>query len=120
MPKKNLTILIVIALLIIIGVLILAFYSNKPAGNLTTFAQCLTQRGATMYGADWCPHCQQEKANFKDAWHFINYVECPANPQKCLDDGIDGYPAWIFPGGKKFVGYQGLEKLSQESGCPLQ
>ena len=108
------------AIFIIVIVVVVYFWiaSQKSNSALAAFAQCLTQRGAVMYGADWCSHCQQEKANFKDAWHFINYVECPANPQKCLDAGIDGYPTWILDG-KKLVGYQGLEKLSQESGCPL-
>ena len=117
---------IIFAVIIAVGVYFWAV-SQKSNPALAAFAQCLTQRGAVMYGADWCSHCQQQKSDFKDAWQFINYVECPANPQKCLDAGIDGYPTWIFPdgstgspqGGKKLQGYQGLEKLSQESGCQL-
>ncbi len=123
---KNLLIWAIFAIVVIV-VVYFWVASQKSNPVLAAFAQCLTQRGAVMYGADWCSHCQQEKANFKDAWQYINYVECPANPQKCLDAGIEGYPTWIFPStssgqvpGKKFVGYQGLEKLSQESGCQLQ
>lgn len=87
--------------------------------SLDVFAQCLTARGAVMYGADWCPHCQEEKAAFGAAFELINYVECPEEPQRCLAAGIQNYPTWIFPDGRKFVGRQGLERLAELSGCPL-
>lgn len=87
---------------------------------LDSFAQCLADAKITMYGADWCPHCQNEKKLFGDSFRFVPYVECPDNPQRCLKEGIKGYPTWVFPDGRKLVGEQGLEKLSQESGCPLR
>ena len=123
MPKKRLIVLIAVALLVIAGVLILAFYANKQtnkqAGELDAFAGCLTEKGAVMYGAKWCQWCQKEKAAFGDSFRLVSYVECPENPKKCLSAGIEGYPTWIFSDGKKLVGYQGLEKLAQESGCEL-
>jgi len=91
--------------------------SNNPA--LDAFAQCLAEKKVTMYGADWCPHCQNEKKAFGSSFKFIPYVECPKDPKRCLAAGISGYPTWIFPDNKKFEGEQGLEKLSKESGCPL-
>ncbi len=72
-----------------------------------------------MYGAEWCAHCQNEKKAFGDSFKYVPYVECPDNPQKCLEKGIEGYPTWILPDGKKLIGEQGLLKLSQESGCLL-
>lgn len=93
---------------------------NKPAeGKLDDFAKCLAQKGITMYGADWCPHCQNEKKAFGSSFKFVPYIECPADPKKCIDKGIEGYPTWILPSGKKLVGEQGLQKLSEESGCEL-
>ena len=90
----------------------------KP-NPLDSFAQCLAGKGITMYGADWCPHCQQEKKAFGSAFKYVPYVECPENPKQCLDQGIQGYPTWIFPDGRKLVGEQGLETLARESGCIL-
>lgn len=90
-----------------------------PVASLDAFAQCLAQKGATMYGAYWCSVCKEEKKAFDNSFRFVSYVECTAEPQKCLDAGIKGYPTWIFPDGRKFEGKQGIEKLSQESGCPL-
>ncbi len=98
---------------------------NVEAGELDKFAKCLAAKGAVMYGTAWCSHCQNEKAGFGDAFKYISYVECPENPQKCIDAGINGYPTWIFPAsptggleGRKLEGEQGLEKLAEESGCP--
>ena len=86
---------------------------------LDSFAQCLAVKNVTMYGADWCPHCQKEKAMFGSAFQYVPYVECPDDPKQCLDLGVQGYPTWIFPDGRRLVGEQGLEKLAQESGCTL-
>jgi len=72
-----------------------------------------------MYGAVWCSHCQSEKNAFGDSFKYVPYVECPDDPQKCLSLGITGYPTWILPDGKRLLGEQGIEKLSQESGCVL-
>ena len=91
-----------------------------PALALDSFARCLTEKNIVMYGADWCPHCQNEKKAFGEAFQFISYVECPQDPKKCLDAGVNGYPTWIFSDGRKLEGEQGVEKLSRESGCLLE
>lgn len=95
------------------------YISQTVEGKYDTFAKCLTAKGAIMYGANWCSHCQNEKKAFGESFKFINYVECPQNPKQCLDAGVNGYPTWIFSNGKKLVGEQGLKKLSQASGCPF-
>jgi thiol-disulfide isomerase/thioredoxin len=61
-----------------------------------TFAKCLTSKGLTMFGAEWCPHCLEEKALFGDSFKYINYVECPQNTDLCLAKGIQSYPTWIL------------------------
>ena len=91
-------------------------YTNSA---LETFAKCLKEKGIVIYGADSCSWCQKEKANFKGAWRFINYIDCSKNPKDCLALGIEATPAWIFADGKRLTGYQGLEKLAEESGCKL-
>lgn len=99
------------------------FFVVKPgqqtAAALDAFAQCLADEQVVMYGADWCSHCQNEKKAFGDSFRLVPYVECPDNPQQCLQAGVKGYPTWVFPDGKKLAGEQGLEKLSKESGCSL-
>lgn len=92
--------------------------NNVQAGPLDNFAQCLSDKGLVMYGADWCPHCQTQKNMFGKSFKNINYVECPQDPKKCLAAGIGGYPTWIV-NGEKLVGEQKLENLSRAGGCPL-
>lgn len=107
-----------VVLVIIIGAWL--FYpAKKVESQLDDFAQCLASKNITMYGAEWCSHCQNEKKLFGDSFRYVPYVECPNDPKKCLEKGVTGYPTWVFPDGKKMIGEQGLEKLSQESGCAL-
>lgn len=121
-----------IAFLLLIAIPTAAYFiffkktNNDPATanildtiNLDSFAQYLAEKQITMYGADWCSYCQKEKNDFGDSFKYVPYVECPDEPQVCLEKGVDGYPTWIFPDGKKLVGAQGILKLIQESGYPL-
>jgi hypothetical protein len=107
---------------VILGAVAFLIFSNTGTtyGKYDVFAQCLASKGITMYGANWCSHCQNEKKAFGNSFKLVPYVECPEDPKKCLAAGITGYPTWVFPDGRKLEGEQGLEKLSQESGCQLQ
>lgn len=91
----------------------------QAAGKYDEFAQCLTEKGAVMYGADWCPHCQNQKKLFGASFQYVTYVECPDEPKRCVDAGITGYPSWIFADGAKLEGEQSLLTLSDRSGCQL-
>ncbi len=113
----------VVAFLFIAAVAVLfMFIASKKSNNLPSldaFAQCLSQKGATMYGAYWCPHCQAEKALFGPSFKYVNYVECTQDVNKCIAAKITGYPTWIYPDGKTYVGTQSLKDLSSESSCAL-
>ena len=117
--NKKITVAIIFGSVLIGGAAFLMRPGAKSSAALDVFAQCLAEKDVIMYGADWCPHCQNEKKAFGDSFKFIPYVECPKDPKRCLAAGINGYPTWIFPDDKKLEGEQGLEKLSAESGCPL-
>ena len=107
---------------ILLGVVILGwmlFRDRTPDTTYAAFAQCLASKEITMYGAEWCPHCQNEKHAFGDSFKYVPYVECPDNPNLCLEKGIEGYPTWLFPDGTRLEGEQGLERLSTASGCAL-
>ena len=99
------------------------FKSGPPPTQIQAqeqLALCLRDQNATMYGAEWCSHCQSQKRLFGEAFKFVPYVECPDNPQACTDVGIKGYPTWIFPNGQRIEGEVPLEKIAQASNCPLQ
>lgn len=120
-PKlRNFTFLIVILIFAFLFLIWLLQKDSGTANTLDAFAKCLADKGITMYGADWCPHCQNEKKAFGASFKYVPYVECPDEPDKCLAAGIEGYPTWIMKDGRKFEGELGLNKLSELSGCSLQ
>ena len=93
--------------------------------NAEELAKELTEQGWVMYGTDRCPFCIKQKAEFGDAFKYINYINCglEENRQACEDfvrtckeAGIKeediGIPAWISPNGTPYIGYHDLVKLS--------
>lgn len=84
-------------------------------------ANHLTEIGAQMYGAYWCPHCHDQKQLFgKTAAKEIPYVECAedganAQPGVCRAEGITSYPIWKV-NGEELRGTQTLETLALASG----
>jgi glutaredoxin len=110
---------LIFGILIVIGVAYssISGYFAKP-NTLDGFAKCLTSKGATMYGAVWCPHCQEQKKMFGDSFKYVSYVECPDVPTVCEQMGVTGYPTWIINGVHK-EGTQSIEELSSLAGCPL-
>lgn len=84
-------------------------------------AKHLTNVGAKMYGAYWCPHCIDQKKLFgQEAVAQMPYVECDpsgANSQAaiCQSKGIKGYPTWEI-NGQQVSGTQSLDQLAQLSG----
>src|SRR3989344_5217158 len=112
---------ILLIAVVVLAVIIFWFLRSpeQASGQLDEFAKCIAANDITMYGADWCPHCQNEKKAFGSSFGYIPYVECPDNPKQCIDMGITEYPTWIFWDGRKFESEMGINKLSRESGCPL-
>jgi hypothetical protein len=109
-------------------VLALAFYLNHRAEHkYDAFAHCLSQRGAKMYGAWWCPHCLEQKEKFRASFEFVPYVECgikgqtTGQSQVCKDEKVAHYPTWQFPPtGERVERIFTLEELSDRTGCPLK
>lgn len=96
--------------------------TTSAPGKYDAFAQCLANAGATMYGAVWCPHCQELKATFGNSFRYIKYVECPDNTQLCLDKGVNAYPTWILGTTTIDVGFDGndtMKLLASSTGCAL-
>ncbi|HCY17615.1 MAG: hypothetical protein UR62_C0007G0017 [Candidatus Nomurabacteria bacterium GW2011_GWF2_35_12] len=121
MTNKNIFFLI-IGLLILGTIATIIFQPGEPtvpSSKYDTFAKCLASKNLTMYGTIWCSHCKAEKARFGDSFKYVPYVECTENPNLCLEKGIESYPTWLDENGGKYIGEQGLERLSQISGCEL-
>lgn len=83
-------------------------------------AEHLTESGAKMYGAYWCPHCHDQKQLFgEEASKKMPYVECAADGKAsqtalCTAENITGYPTWKV-NGEILSGAQSLETLALAS-----
>jgi glutaredoxin len=81
----------------------------------------LTQTGAKMYGASWCPHCQDQKDLFGAAANRLPYIECSTGGQgspqtpECRTAGITTYPTWII-NGKRTEEVMTLPQLAAATG----
>jgi len=114
---------LLVALLLIGAVVWLARTPGKP-GQLDAFAQCISDSGATYYGAFWCPNCKNQEAIFGRSARLLPRVECSTPDgqgqlQVCQEAKIEGYPTWDFALGTRVTGTQSLEALSESTGCPL-
>jgi hypothetical protein len=115
------------ALLIVAAFGVVYYLGTRHQHKYDAFAKCLTDRGVKMYGAWWCPHCQEQKAKFgATSFKLAPYVECgvqgdtSVRTQVCKDEGIQHYPTWQFPPtGERVERVFELEDLSERTGCAL-
>jgi hypothetical protein len=111
-------------LIAVIAVGLFAFIHHQQGTRYKAFAQCLSDKGAKMYGAYWCPHCADQKELFGASFQYVNYTECGIKgsrslAQVCTDANVQHFPTWVFADGSRVEGKHELEFLSQETGCAL-
>ena len=105
-----------ITLIFLMAILLVLAGCSSLVTSKAALAQCLTDKGAVMYGTEWCPHCQNQKAMFGDDFQYINYVDCEQNQEACQAAGIQGFPTWSIDG-KLYPGEQKLPQLASLAGC---
>jgi uncharacterized membrane protein len=105
--------------------LALGAFALSPAGATpyqVALARYLASTGAVMYGAYWCPHCQEQKEMFSEAASMLPYVECDptgrgARPDLCRQASVKSFPTWVI-GDQRLVGTQSLDTLARASRFP--
>lgn len=102
----------------ILSLLLISACSTASTNNYPDLAKCLTEKGAKMYGTEWCPHCKNQKEMFGDAFMYVDYIDCELYQDKCLEADVRSYPTWII-NGEKQIGEQSLYRLSSLTECPL-
>lgn len=103
--RKKITYAIIIIVLIFFGYLILNYIFSP--GKYDEFAKCLTEKGAVMYGEDWCPYTQGQKTMFGKSFKYINYE---------VKTGLNLRPTWVIDG-KTYERVQSFQRLSELTGC---
>jgi thiol-disulfide isomerase/thioredoxin len=123
--KNGVTIFWGLLVLVVAGLIGASFMVNSGPSKYDGFAQCLKDKGAVMYGAFWCPHCQATKRMFGSAAQYLPYVECSTPDGQsqlavCKDKGIQSYPTWTFVGTTTtLTGEHTMQEFASFSGCAL-
>jgi hypothetical protein len=123
-PERTRYILIAVVILIAFAA---AYYFgwHRRNARLDAFAKCLTAKQAKMYGAYWCPHCEEQKEKFGSSFEYAPYIECGIKGKAqgiepvCTEAGIKQFPTWIFADGTRVVGAHELDFLGEATGCSL-
>lgn len=123
--KKSDSLVLMTLIILLLGFGTFIYSKVTQPGLYNTFAQCLTEKGATFYGAFWCPHCQDQKSLFGKSISEVNYVECStpdgsSQTQECKDKDIKGYPTWIFQDNTVVDKVMSLQDLADKTGCELK
>lgn len=107
---------------IVLALVVIALLASQVLGSFfakkatPAFAQCLTQKGAVMFGTETCSFCKRQKTVFGDSFEFVTYVDCQEHRETCMNAGIRGYPTWII-GNTPYEGLQSISQLEKASGC---
>lgn len=122
MKMRKTWVVAVLVLAVILFLWVNLGFTDKTTDNgdrdLDEFAVCLSDSGLTMYGTEWCSHCQSQKEIFGDSFQYVNYVDCDKDRQACISENIEAYPTWKF-NEEVFLGVQSLDKLASLSKCSL-
>ena len=115
-PKNNKKILIVsiisvVFILIFVGIGFSYINTLKPA-PLDDFAQCLSEKGAIMYGATFCKYTHAQKGMFGNSIRFIDERDFTEDPN------VDITPTWLI-NGKYYENVQTFNRLADLTGCKI-
>lgn len=124
MKFKPAYLFILIIVLVVGGIVGARVWEENQPGQYDSFATCLKDKGATFFGAFWCPHCQEQKEMFGNSEKLLPYVECSlpsgqGQTQVCIDEEIQTYPTWEFADGTRLEGVVSFEVLAEKTGCEL-
>ncbi len=117
--KRTKNYFIIIALIAAIAIFSYTFYArSQGTGQYDDFAKCLTEKGAIVYGNDFCQYTAKQMNWFGKSEKLLNYVKCIENEGLCDSKGVKTTPTWEI-NGSMYEGVQSFEKLSEISGCGI-
>lgn len=106
--KKKIKIIGLTVIIFLVISSLFTFYLRSP-GKYDSFAKCLTEKGAIMYGEDWCQYTQGQKGMFGKSFKYINYE---------VKTDLKKRPTWIIDG-KTYETVQSFQRLSSLTGCAI-
>lgn len=88
--------------------------------NIDDFVACLDKNDFKIFGADWCPYCEQLVDLF-GGYSAVDsiYVECTDQEDYCSEKEIAGYPT-ILLADNEYQGPRDLNSFAQATQCDLR
>lgn len=115
-PKNKKKFLIVsiisVVFILIFGGIGLGYINRLKPAPLDDFAQCLSEKGAIMYGATFCQYTHAQKAMFGNSIRFIDSRDFTEDPTITIT------PTWLIDG-EYYENVQTFNRLSQLTGCEI-
>ena len=95
-------------------------YSSFDPEAVSSFMDCLADKGVKIYGADWCGWTKSFVVETLGGFDVVSpiYVECTVNEEECAEAGISGYPTTQI-NGETYSGGRSFKGLSDATGCTL-
>lgn len=115
-PKKYIIFFMIGLIFVLLGATAYS-YSQRP-GEYDDFAKCLTEKGAIVYGNDFCSYTGKQLNFFGKSEKYLNYVKCIDNQDLCDSKGVTLTPTWEI-NGSMHKSVQTFEKLSSLTGCKI-
>jgi predicted lactoylglutathione lyase len=106
-------------IMIAVAVILIVIFIFNNQQDYDEFTKCLTEKGISMGGTEWCSHCKNQKEMFGSSFQYVDYHDCDLEQEWCTEKGITGYPTWILSDGSKHPGEQKLSTLAELSGCEI-
>jgi hypothetical protein len=110
MKRYLISILIVLAVIVFVGVILFTKLSPHPDGNI---AKCIGQK-SVLYTQLGCHACKIQEDMFGENYQYLNVVDCFYEREKCGE--IEATPTWVIEE-QKYRGVQSIETLKELTGC---
>ena len=101
-----------IVILVVLAGAAYGFYAALSPGKYDSFAKCLSEKGAVMYGAEWCKYTNAQKGMFGKSFKYVDYRIYDQDPNVKLT------PTWIIKN-QYYERVQDFNTLSQITGCSI-
>ena len=110
--KKQQLIKISLGLVIILAASFLVAKKVYAPGPYDAFAKCLSEKGAKLYGADFCKYTAEQVGMFGKSYKYLDYHDYLERTD------IKITPTWIV-GDEKVERVQSFDALAELTGCSL-
>jgi len=108
--KKKQLMKISLGILVLLGVGLFAIQKVQAPGPYDGFAKCLKEKGAVMYGADFCKYTAEQISMFGKSYEHLDYRDYTAGKD------IKITPTWVIDD-EYYERVQSFEKLAELTGC---